>query len=240
MPVYTPQFAPLVVLAFLGTGFGVVLCLLLALAGILRKSRQLVLGGLAVAAGLAITYSVVLLGLSVFSSDTELPLGGWKYFCEIDCHIAYTVEGVQEARSVGPEMQPVSTRGKFVIVRLKSWFDPSTISAHRGDAPLVPNERVILLQDGAGKTYKESPKAEALLAAADIHSTRLRTALRPGESYLSYLVFEIPYESTQLRLLLTSAESPDAAIWGDENSPFHKKAYFRLPGSNPAPTPHLP
>src|SRR5208337_2521864 len=116
MPVFTPHFAPFVVLAFLGTAFALVLCLLIVLIGALRKSRVLVLSGLG--AALALVYGMVLLGLSLFSSEAVLAQGEWKYFCEIDCHIAYAVAGVQVARSVGPEMQPVTASGKFVIVAL--------------------------------------------------------------------------------------------------------------------------
>ena len=229
MSVYTPHLAPIVVMAFLGTSIVLVLCLLLALIGALRKSRVLVLTGLALGLALTLVYGTVLLGLSLFSSETVLAEGAWKYFCEIDCHIAYAVAGVQVAHSVSPEMQPIATSGKFVIVQLKTWFDPSTISAHRGDAPLVPSERKVILLDGAGHVFGESSRAENVLAAAALHSTPLRTPLRPGESYVSYLVFEIPDESSRLLLLLTSADSLDAALWSHENSPFHKKAYFALP-----------
>jgi len=229
MSVYTPHLAPIVALAFLGTASALILCLLIAVIGALRKSRVLVLTGLAVGLALSLVYGTILLALSLFSSDAVLAGGAWKYFCEIDCHIAYAVAGVQVAHSVGSEMQPIATSGKFVIVQLKTWFDPSTISAHRGDAPLVPSERKASLIDGAGHVFGESSRAETILTAAALHSMPLRTPLRPGESYVSYLVFEIPNESSQLRLLLTSADSLDAALWGHENSPFHKKAYFALP-----------
>jgi|SRR5271165_6339308 len=229
MPVFTPHFAPFVVLAFLGTAFALVLCLLIVLIGALRKSRVLVLSGLGAGLALALVYGMVLLGLSLFSSEAVLAQGEWKYFCEIDCHIAYAVAGVQVARSVGPEMQPVTASGKFVIVALKTWFDPSTISAHRGNGPLMPNERKLCLIDSAGHVFGKSPRTEAILTAAALHSAPLRTALRPGESYVSYLVFEIPSESSQLRLLLSSADEVDIALWGHEDSPFHKKAFFALP-----------
>ena len=119
MFVYTPHFAPLVVLAFLCTAGLLILCLLIGVIGALRKSRGLVLTGLALAAAATVIYGTVLLGFSLTSDDVELPPGARKYFCEIDCHIAYAVTNVQVLRSVGPEMQPIDTPGEFVIVQLK-------------------------------------------------------------------------------------------------------------------------
>jgi len=229
MSVYTPHFAPLVVLAFLCTAGLLILCLLTVVIGALRKSRGLVLTGLALAAAATLIYGTVLLGFSLISNDVELPPGAWKYFCEIDCHIAYAVTNVQVLGSVGPEMQPIDTPGEFVIVRLKTWFDRSTISPHRGDAPLTPSMRKRSLLDGTGHPLYESPRSRAILTAAGLHSTPLDTPLRPGESYVSNLVFEVPNKSKHLRLLITSAESLDAAVWGHETSPFHKKTYLLLP-----------
>jgi hypothetical protein len=229
MQAYTPHFAPVVVMAFLGTGLCVGLCLIAVLYGVLGKSRTFVLGGIAAGLAVVMMYGAMLLGLSLFSSETDLPRGAWKYFCEIDCHIAYAVGSVQIARSVGPESRPIGTNGKFVIVQLKSWFDPSTTSPYRGDAPLTPNGRRAVLLDGAGRKFAEFSNTESVLAAAGLQSSPLRTALRPGETAVSHLVFEIPVDSGGLRLLLTSADEEGFLIWGDENSPFHKKAYFLLP-----------
>jgi hypothetical protein len=228
MQTYTPHFAPVVIMAFLGTGLCLGLCLIALLYGVLEKSRTFVLGGIAAGLAIVMMYGAVLLGLSLFSSEADLPRGTWKYFCEIDCHIAYAVEDVKIARSVGPESRPIGATGKFVIVQLKTWFDPSTTSPHRGDAPLTPNGRRAALLDGAGRTFAESSNTESALTAAGLQSSPLRTALRPGETYGSYLVFEIPVDSSGLRLLLTSADEEGFLIWGHENSPFHKKAYFLL------------
>jgi hypothetical protein len=229
--VYTPHFAPLVMLAFLGTAGLLIGCLLTALFGALRNSQGLVLAALAVAVPSAVLYGAVLLGFSLASKDVDVPEGAWKYFCEMDCHIAYAIADVRVVRSVGPEMQPIDGSGKFVIVRLKTWFDPSTISPHRGDAPLTPNRRKVSLLSSTGQRLAESPRSQAILAAAGLRSTPLETPLRPGESYVSSLVFEVPNRSTPLRLLLTSAAGLDAAIWGHECSPFHKKAYLLVPAA---------
>ena len=226
MSVYTPQFAPLVVLAFLGTAFLVIVSLFVAFVAALRKARRLALVSVSMAAVVVFLYASVLAGFSLASRDVILPETAWKYFCEIDCHIAYSVESVQALRA-GPEFGP-SPESKVLIVELKTWFDPSTISAHRGNGPLTPNERKIRLIDQKGREFATSPKTEVVLRAHNLQSVSLHTPLRPGESYSSHFVFEVPEDARDLRLLVTSAEEVDVAIWGHESSPFHGKAYFRI------------
>jgi len=229
MSVYTPQFAPLVVLAFLGTVGLLILCAFLVLVGALRKSRSTVLGGVGAGAIILVGYTSVLLGLSLASRDIEITPGAWKYFCELDCHIAYAIGGMHVVTSVGPEMQSVSANARFAIVQIKTWFDPATISPQRGDGPLTPNRRAITLVDDRARKFVPSAKGDPVLAAARLHSTPLHTSLRPGESYVSYVVFEIPEDATGLKLLLTSSDAEGVLLWGDENSPLHRKAYFVLP-----------
>ena len=229
MSTYTPHLAPVVVLAFLGTAGLLVLCVAVALISALRKSRSVAVGAIGAGTIVLIGYASILFGLSLVSRDTEIAQGAWKYFCEIDCHIAYAIGGMQLSKSVGPEMQPISTNGRFAIVQVKTWFDPTTISPNRGNGQLTPNDRAIALLDNRGRWFVPSAKGESVLTAAKLHSTPLRTALRPGESYVSYIVFEIPSDAKNLRLLLTSADEEDVLIWGDENSPWHGKSYFSLP-----------
>jgi hypothetical protein len=231
MSVYTPQFAPMVVLAFLGTVALVLVCLLAVIVGVLRKSRTMLLGGAVAAILIVAGYTAVLVGLSLFSRNVEIAQGAWKYFCEIDCHIAYAVGGTQFTASVGPEMKSINAHGQFVIVQLKTWFDPTTISPHRGNAPLTPNGREAMLVDESGRRFAPSVRGESVLSAAGLGSTRFGTALRPGESYVSFLVFETPGDVKNLRLLLTTSDRENSFIWGGENSPFHRKAYFALPRS---------
>jgi hypothetical protein len=234
MSVYTPHLAPVVVLAFLGTAFLLILSILVGLVGILRNSRRIALRGIAACVSIVVAYGSVLLGLSLRSHDVELPPGAWKYFCEIDCHIAYAVGTVQVTSAPQEELVGRKRDNQIVIVVLKTWFDPATISAHRGNGPLTPSERKIRLIDGGGRQFAESRRSAALLAIEGRHTTPLRTPLRPGESYVSYLVFEIPAESQDFRLLVTSAEDLDSALWGHEVSPFHGKAYFEIRGTKSA------
>ena len=233
MSAYTPQFAPIVVLAFLACGFLLVISVLLLVGGLIGKSRAILRLGWISGLVLLLGYGGILLGLSLVSREVELPMGGWKYFCEIDCHVANSVSGIQTMASVGSETQQVAGNGKFVVIQLKTWFDPATISAHRGNGPLTPNSRKVRLEDASGHVYGQSAREGTVLAALSLASTPMRMPLRPGESYVSYLVFEVPSTAGGFRLLLTSGDDVNALLWGDENSVWHKKISFSLdPESN--------
>jgi hypothetical protein len=82
-----------------------------------------------------------LCGVSLASSERVLPTGGWKYFCEIDCRIGYSVSGVETTDAIVSGMRQTSARGQFVAVRRKVWFDEHAISPYCGEAPRTPNPR---------------------------------------------------------------------------------------------------
>jgi hypothetical protein len=134
----TPHLAPIVVLLFLGSMLLTGVSLLVLLMGAVRRSKLLPRVGAGTASTVVAGYMLLLLGVSL----TVLPEGGWKCFCELDCHSAYSVESAETAATVGPELQPVPARGKFALVRLKIWFDEHTISPHRGDGPAWIQPRI--------------------------------------------------------------------------------------------------
>jgi len=83
--------APLAVVGFLAASIG----LFVAVAAVLifwfaRKPRLARVTSFAIATG-AVVYFALLLGVSATSRETLLPRGQEKYFCEIDCHLAYSV-----------------------------------------------------------------------------------------------------------------------------------------------------
>jgi hypothetical protein len=160
MSEFMPHFAPIVVLFFLGTMLLIGVSFLALFYGAVRRSAFFAKLGAGMAVSIAAGYLLLLSGVSFASSEETLPPGGWKYFCEIDCHLAYSLAGAQTAASLGPEMQQVSAHGKFVIVRVKTWFDQRTISAHRGNGPLMPNRRKVFLVDDTGRSYAPSPEGE--------------------------------------------------------------------------------
>lgn len=233
MSEFMPHFAPVVVLFFLGTIFLIGTSLLVLLYGAVRRSAFFArLGGgamLAIASG----YFLLLTGVSFASSEQVLPAGCWKYFCEIDCHIAYSLIGTQTAAMLGPEMQQVSARGEFVVVRVKTWFDERTISAHRGNGPLAPNNRQILLIDSAGRRFAPSLEGQAAIGRLTSGSTPLAQPLRPGESYTTDFVFDVPKDAHKLRLLITEDDPETRLVIGHENSLLHKKIYFAVDSAPP-------
>src|SRR5260370_41481380 len=226
MPEFMPHFAPIVVLLFLGTVLLISCSFLLLSYGAIRRSAFLTKLGSGAVVTIAAGYFLLLSGVSLASREKTLPSGGWKYFCEIDCHIAYSLIGAQTAVVLGPELQQVSARGQFVVLRVKTWFDERTISAHRGNGPLTPNRRRVLLVDDTGRRYEPSPEGQFALARSGNRSTAMAQALRPGESYTTDLVFDVPKQARGLRLLLTEDDPETRFVIGHENSLLHKKIYF--------------
>jgi hypothetical protein len=233
MSEFTPHFAPIVALMFFGTFFLMGISFLVLFYGAVRRSSFFAKLGAGTVLIVAVGYLLLLSGVSFASSEKVLPAGGWKVFCEIDCHIWYSVAGMQVADSLGPEMQQTAAKGQFVIVRLKTWFNENTISPHRGNRPLVPGPRRVVLVDDSGRSFGVSSEGQAALAALGGSSTPLDQALRPGESYTTDFVFDVPKTARGLRLLITDDDSATHLVIGHENSLLHKKIYFSLDGAPP-------
>ena len=184
-----------------------------------------------VAAILALGYSGALFAASIGSREWSLKPGSEKYFCEFDCHLAYAVTGVRQAPSIGPESAKLAARGTFYIVSVRTRFDETTISPHRGNGPLDPSPRQVTLVDAAGNSYAPSEDALSALQKTGVTSTPIMEALRPGESYISIFVFDLPANARIPRLLIeTTPGWPDFVLIGGEESLFHKKVYLQLPG----------
>jgi hypothetical protein len=233
MSEFMPHLAPVVVLLFLGTLLLMGISFLVLFYGAARHSVFFAKLGAGAAIGIAAGYLLLLYGVSFASSDEILPPGGWKYFCEIDCHLAYSLEGAETAAALGPELQQTSAHGKFVIARVKTWFDERTISAHRGNGPLTPNRRKVILADDTGRNFAPSPEEEAAFSRVGGSSTPLTQPLRPGESYTTDFVFDVPKDARGLRLLITEDDPETRLVIGHENSLLHKKIYFGIDAAPP-------
>lgn len=175
-----------------------------------RKPKFARVAGTAIGVG-GVLYFGLLLGFSASSHDRALGLGQEKYFCEIDCHLAYAVVDVKS------EMRGDS---KHYVVTLRTRFDETTISRQRPkDAPLLPSPREVRLMDSSGRAYEPAATAGASLTKP----------LRPGDSYTTEMEFRIPKDASGLRLLIQTIPGwPDRVLIGDENSWLHKKTYFAL------------
>lgn len=218
---FVPPLAPLVALAFLGTGLvlvGVSVGAGIAFAARRRRLAAALGGG---AATVAFAYAAALGGAALVSRERTLSPGEHKYFCEMDCHIAYEVVGTS----------PAGEGRRAVTVR--AWFDPSTIAPFRGDAPLAPGPRDVYVADDGGRRFPPSAGATASWRAAHPGSEPFGRALRPGESATTTFVFDLPPDVRSPRLFVGDPEGGlDRFVIGHENSPFHGRIYFALP---PAP-----
>jgi hypothetical protein len=150
---------------------------------------------------------------SVASQTVVLASGQEKYFCEIDCHLAYSV--VKAGYEPDPQI-PGHTR---YLVELQTRFDPTTISRHRGNGSLTPRPRDVVLIDGGGREY----------GPAEVQGMSLMTPLRPGESYHTKLTFEVQGMVGHPFLWLdTKVDAPEWMMIGNEVSPLHRKVFFQL------------
>jgi hypothetical protein len=179
-------------------------------------------------------YAATLVGASAASHQWELGPGQEKYFCEIDCHLAYSVRSVETAKTLGAGASQKTAVGNFYVVNLRTRFDEKTISPTRGDSPLTPSPRMVTLVDNQGNEYPVSPEGQqALQASLGDKWIPMTQPLRPGESYSTQLVFDLPAGMQGLNLLVSSPTNPGwigHLVIGDEGSILHKKVYLRLAG----------
>jgi hypothetical protein len=170
-----------------------------------------------------------LLAVSLLSRERVLAPGEQKYFCEVDCHVAYSVVGVATTKTLGPLPSPQAARGTYYVVKVKTWFDERTISKRRTkDLPLTPSPCQVTIVDDQGRRYFPSPDALSALEQVAGQTTPPTQPLRPGESYTTALVFDLPSEARNPRLLITDVGIVTRFLVGHEDSPLHKKIYFAL------------
>jgi hypothetical protein len=220
----------LVELLFLGSGLLIFGLLTTAAIAALAKARRTAKQAAAGAVLLALGSAAILLGVALCTRDITLTAGGRKYFCEADCHIAYEVKSVASAATLGPEGKLLAAHGQFMIVRLKTLFDEKTIAPFRGNSPLTPDRRIVKLVDERGRQYWPDTSVGGALRQ---DSTPLTEALRPGESYETTVVFDLPNNVHAARLLIADSEPVTRLLVDHENSPLHGKIYLALePGEH--------
>jgi hypothetical protein len=209
--------APIAVLAFLVTCLFIVsmfgMTVYFKLSGDARRARRTleILGG-----GIAL-YVVALISVSIFSKEYLLGRGAEKHFCELDCHLAYSITA---ANRVEPENPASATPVKLFLVTLRTRFDETTIGPQRGDGMLQPNAREVYILSATGERYLPTHTG----------GMQLNQPLRPGESYQTNFEFTVPETANELKFFVGNPEWPNSFLIGHENSPLHKKAYFDLRG----------
>lgn len=220
--------AALGVLGFIGSCV-VLIAICLAATHALFTRRGMRLKALLVAAfGFVMIYLGLMLIFSFSSGEKWLARGEEKHFCEVDCHLAYAVTDVLRTKSVGTLQNQAAARGVFYVVTVRTRFDEQTISPGRGDAPLTPNNRVLTMLDAQGSSYLPSPEGMRALELSQSGGTRISSPLRPGESYTTAFVFDLPEAVENPALLINEGELITHFVIGHENSPLHRKVLFRL------------
>jgi len=203
--------APLAVLGFLALCGGLAAAVLITTVALFLGKPRLVRWTWRLSAIAGVAYFVLLIGFSIVSRERLLHQGDEKYFCEIDCHLAYSLVDVKTSAS-----PTVPLKQYRVTVRTR--FDEKTISEHRGNGPLTPNPRIARLIDSAGREY----------APTDSEEASFNSELRPGEAYNVDLTFKVPADAKDLKLLITSSGWEERLLIGHENSWLHGRIYFVL------------
>jgi len=220
--------APLGVLLFLGTGFSLFVVGLVLIYSVIRKKFRLTkftLIGIALIVGL---YLGAMLSFSFRSTDKVLARGQEKHFCEIDCHLAYSVTDVRETKTLGDASRQVNAAGTFRVVTIKTRFDEKTIGPNRGKGQLRPNSRVLAVIDESGKKYFSSSLGQSALESSQAAGTPITTPLRPSETYTTTFVFDLPADIRNPTLVIREGEVVTPFIIGHENSLLHKKTRFQI------------
>ena len=220
--------APVGALSFLGTGFLLFVVGLALIYSLIRKKSVLTKFALLAIAVIAGIYLSVLLIFSFASSEKVLARGQEKHFCEIDCHLAYSITDVHETKTLGDASNQLSAAGMFRVVTIKTRFDETTISPSRGNALLHPNSRVVSVVDESGKEYFPSSDGQRILEKLQAAGTPITTPLHPSESYTTTYVFDLPANVRNPTLLIREGELVTHFVIGHENSPLHKKTKFQV------------
>jgi len=163
-----------------------------------------------------VLYVCLLYGFAWKSKEKTLARGVEKYFCELDCHLAYSVQGVEKPKAWKAEGGGPIERVWDVAVRTR--FDETTISSRRGNGPLTPNPRKIEIVGADGRIF----------IPVGTQGTGLMQPLQPGESYVTHLLFQLPPEVKEPRLLIRTDAWESQVLIGSEDSPGHRKTYFAL------------
>lgn len=220
--------APVGALAFLGTGFLLFVVGLALTYSVVRKKFRLTRFALLTIVLVASLYLAILLIFSFASSEKVIARGEEKHFCEIDCHLAYSVTDVRETQTLGDAPNQLPAAGVFRVVTIKTRFDETTISPARGNGLLYPNSRVVTVSDEKGNQYSPSAEAQGVLEESQAAGTPMTIPLRPGESYSTTLVFDLPADIKSPTLLIREGELVTHFVIGHENSPLHKKTRFQI------------
>ncbi len=217
--------AHLSALLFLAGFGGFFLIILSAIVCAFVHKMRLARLALMTAGGGAAFYLLLLLGFSAVSQEKVLAVGVEKHLCELDCHLAYSVTGVEQRKTLGEGAKMVQAKGTFYVVHMKARFDEATTSPQRPkDATLAPNPHHAFLGDAFGhRLDTDLAGQQALAIPADA------APLLPGQSAEIAVVFDVPDGPLHAdRILFTQDDTALRWVIGQENSWGHAKVWFGI------------
>ena len=168
-------------------------------------------------------YVAILLTVSLTSRERVLAHGERLAFCGfyLDCHMGVAVEGVERRAFVGD----ARAEGIYHLVAVK-------VSSDARQAALQLARPEFSVIDASGRTYSRSPEAEEQLVTLTGDSIELVRPVPAGESYLTWVVFDLPGQIQEPRLLVRDVSGVDrvleAILIGDEDSILHKPTTLSL------------
>jgi len=219
--------APIGVLLFLGTALLIFCFVLFLIFSLVKKRFSLIKFSTLAMVVIAALYLSLLLLFSWSSSEKVLARGQEKHFCEVDCHLAYSILDSQATKTLGTAPNQVTAAGLFRVITIKTRFDETTISPTRGNALLYPNARALVVIDANGKQYFPSADAQRLLQGLNQAGT-FTAPLRPGDTYQTTAVFDLPADIQSPALLIHESAPETRFVIGHENSLLHKKTRFQI------------
>jgi len=212
------------ILAFLGTALLAAAVSLYAAWRAIRDDAVRAGRALGAVCLLLAAYGIALGVGGIFGRERIVPVGGEKYFCEIDCHLAYSV----------PRLEAVGTDGvtgtNLWLLTVQTRFDQTTISPRRQlTSPAWPAPRRVVLVDATGREFPPLPEDAAEASPLLVGSIAITQPLAPGEAYETRFVFSLPSDAVPSRLLLQDDLFISQLLIGNERSPFHRPVYLALP-----------
>jgi hypothetical protein len=141
--------APVAVLAFLGTACFEVAAAAATAVFLVRRRARAGLATFFIGAAGGVVYLAALLGLSAISRERVAARGEQKFFCEVDCHVAYSVADVERRKVIAGR----PARGTYEVVTVRVFFDPESTSPSRPpDVPLTQNARSVRIIDAGDRS----------------------------------------------------------------------------------------
>src|SRR5690349_3178552 len=110
-------------LAFLGTAFVTGLAIIIILHALKTRKRLRARAAGRAALALIGCYLLILLAFSLVSREKVLAVGVEKRFCELDCHLAYSIANVSKTKTIGLAPNEVTANGIFYVVAIRTRFD---------------------------------------------------------------------------------------------------------------------